>query len=137
LEKFKEATGYEEWLDFDPEAVREGLENPDKSRIDEMLAFAEKAEREYAAEAAAYEQTPADIAEQARAVYGEPEKMTVLVVEPLKEPYVKQIDPGYKSMQAEVDGTIWNGRSSWAGTGGGSIIHSVNAVYMAVNRASG
>lgn len=106
LEKFKEATGYEEWLDFDPEAVREGLENPDKSRIDEMLAFAEKAEREYAAKAAAYEQTPADIAEQARAVYGEPEEMTVLVVEPLKEPYVKQIDPGYKSMQAEVDGTF-------------------------------
>ena len=106
MEKFKEATGYEKWLDFDPEAVREGLENPDKSRIDEMLAFAEKAEREYAAEAAAYEQTPSDIVEQARAVYGEPEKMTVLVVEPLKEPHVKQIDPGYKSMQAEVDGTF-------------------------------
>ena len=106
LEKFKEATGYEEWLDFDPEAVREGLENPDKSRIDEMLAFAEKAEREYAAAAAAYEQTPADIAEQARAVYGELEKMTVLVVEPLKEPYVKQIAPGYRSMQAEVDGAF-------------------------------
>ena len=106
LEKFKEATGYEEWLDFDPEAVRDGLENPDKSRIDEMLAIAEKAEREYAAKAAAYEQTPADIAEQARTVYGEPEKMTVLVVEPLKEPYVKEIASGYKSMQAEVDGTI-------------------------------
>lgn len=106
LEKFKEATGYEEWLDFDPEAVREGLENPDKSRIDEMLAFAEKAEREYAAKASAYEQTPADIAEQAQAVYGEPEKMTVLVVDPLKEPYVKQIAPGYRSMQAEVDGTF-------------------------------
>lgn len=106
LEKFKEATGYEEWLDFDPDTVREGLENPDKSHIDEMLAFAEKAEREYAAKAAAYEQTPADIAEQARAVYGEPEKMTVLVVEPLKEPYVKQIAPGYRSMQAEVDGTF-------------------------------
>ena len=106
LEKFKETTGYEEWLDFDPEAVREGIENPDKSRIDEMLAFAEKAERDYAAEAAAYEQTPADIVEQARAVHGEPEKMTVLVVEPLKEPYVKQIAPGYKSMQAEVDGAF-------------------------------
>ena len=106
LEKFKEATGYEEWLDFDPEAVREGIENPDKSRIDEMLAFAEKAERDYAAEAAAYEQTLSDIVEQARAVYGDPEKMTVLVVEPLKEPYVKQIAPGYKSMQAEVNGTF-------------------------------
>ena len=32
--------------------------------------------------------------------------MTVLVVEPLKEPYVKQIEPGYKSIQAEVDGTF-------------------------------
>ena len=106
LEKFKEATGYEEWLDFDPDTVREGLENPDKSRIDEMLAFAEKVEREYAAEAAAYEQTPSDIVEQARAVYGDPEKMTVLVVEPLKEPYVKQIAPGCKSMQAEVDGAF-------------------------------
>ncbi len=106
LEKFKEATGYEEWLDFDPDTVREGIENPDKSRIDEMLAFAEKAEREYAAKAAAYAQPPADIAEQAQAVYGEPEKMTVLVVEPLKEPYVKQIAPGYRSMQAEVDGTF-------------------------------
>ena len=106
LEKFKEATGYEEWLDFDPATVQEGIENPDKSRIDEMLAFAEKAEREYAAEAAAYEQTPSDIVEQAQAVYGEPEKMTVLVVEPLKEPYVRQIEPGYKSMQAEVDGTV-------------------------------
>ena len=44
------------------------MENPDKSRIDEMLAFAEKAEREYMAEAAAYVQTPADITEQAQAV---------------------------------------------------------------------
>lgn len=33
-----------------------------------MLAFAEQAEREYAAQAAAYVQTPADIVEQARAV---------------------------------------------------------------------
>ncbi len=106
LEKFKEATGYEEWLDFDPDTVREGIENPDKSRIDEMLAFAEKAEREYAAKAAAYAQPPADIAEQAQAVYGEPEKMTVLVVEPLKEPYFKQTAPGHRSMQAEVDGTF-------------------------------
>lgn len=44
------------------------MENPDKSRIDEMLTFAEKAEREYMAEAAAYVQTPADIAEQAQTV---------------------------------------------------------------------
>ena len=68
IEKFKDATGYEEFLDFDQAEVKAALENPDKSRIDEMLAFAEKAEREYMAEAAGYVQTPADIAEQAQAV---------------------------------------------------------------------
>ena len=68
LEKFKDATGYEECLDFDPAEVRAALQNPDRSRVDEMLSFAEQAEREYAAEAAAYVQTPADIVEQARAV---------------------------------------------------------------------
>ena len=68
IEKFKDATGYEEFLDFDPAEVKAALENPDKSRIDEMLAFAEKAEREYMAEAAAYVQTPADIAGQAQTV---------------------------------------------------------------------
>ena len=68
IEKFKDATGYEEFLDFDPAEGKAALENPDKSRIDEMLTFAEKAEREYMAEAAAYVQTPADIAEQAQTV---------------------------------------------------------------------
>ena len=72
IEKFKDATGYEEFLDFDPAEVKAALEDPDKSRIDEMLAFAEKAEREYMAEAVGYVQTPADIAEQARAAQGEP-----------------------------------------------------------------
>ena len=68
IEKFKDATGYEEFLDFDPAEVKAALEDPGKSRVDEMLAFAEKAGREYAAEAAAYVQTPAAIVEQARAV---------------------------------------------------------------------
>ena len=72
IEKFKDATGYEEFLDFDPAEVKAALEDPDKSRVDEMLAAAEKAEREYAAEAAAYVQTPAAIVEQARAAQGEP-----------------------------------------------------------------
>ena len=71
IEKFKDATGYEEFLDFDPAEVKAALDDPDKSRIDEMLAFAEKAEREYAAEAAAYAQTPADIVAQARAAQGD------------------------------------------------------------------
>ena len=72
IEKFKDATGYEEFLDFDPAEVKAVLEDPDRSRVDEMLAAAEKAEREYAAEAAAYAQTPAAIVEQARAAQGEP-----------------------------------------------------------------
>ena len=67
IEKFKDATGYEEFLDFDPAEVKAALEDPDRSRVDEMLAAAEKAEQEYAAEAAAYAQIPADIVAQARA----------------------------------------------------------------------
>ena len=72
IEKFKDATGYEEFLDFDPAEVKAALEDPNRSRVDEMLAAAEKAEREYAAEAAAYAQTPAAIVEQARTAQGEP-----------------------------------------------------------------
>ncbi len=34
------------------------------------------------------------------------EKMTVLVVEPMKEPYVKEINPDLHSLQAEVGGDI-------------------------------
>ena len=50
IEKFKDATGYEEFLDVDPAAIREAIQNPDKSHVDEMLAFAEQAGREYEAE---------------------------------------------------------------------------------------
>ena len=35
-----------------------------------------------------------------------PEKLTVLVVEPMKKPYVKEIDPGLHALQAEVGGDI-------------------------------
>ena len=92
LEKFKEAVGYEAYLDVDPQVIREAIENPDQSHVDEMLAFAEQANREYEAE-----------------LYGQqaaPEKLTVLVVEPMKEPYVKEIDPGLHALQAEVGGDI-------------------------------
>lgn len=34
------------------------------------------------------------------------EKMTILVVEPEKPPYIKEINPGLESLQAEVDGYI-------------------------------
>lgn len=92
IEKFKDATGYEECLDVDPQAIREAIENPDQSHVDETLSFAEQANREYEAE-----------------LYGQqaaPEKLTVLVVEPMKEPYVKEIDPGLHALQAEVGGDI-------------------------------
>ena len=50
IEKFKNATGYEECLDVDPQAIRKAIENPDQSHVDEMLAFAEQSNREYEAE---------------------------------------------------------------------------------------
>lgn len=92
IEKFKDATGYEECLDVDPQTIREAIETPDQAHVDEMLSFAEQANREYEAE-----------------LYGQqamPEKMTVLVVEPMKEPYVKEIDSGLHALQAEVGGDI-------------------------------
>ena len=92
LEKFKDAVGYEVYLDVDPQAIREAIENPDQPHVDEMLSFAEQANREYEAE-----------------LYGQqaaPEKLTVLVVEPMKEPYVKEIDPSLHALQAEVGGDI-------------------------------
>ena len=159
IEKFKDATGYEEFLDFDPAVIKAALEDPDKSYVDEMLAFAEQAGREYEAELSG--QTPAPspddretgetvrtprgtfyVTDMSReqmeaAGYGfhhqsddgkylimgngsrsfairneetqehaAPEKMTVLVVEPMKEPYVKEIAPGLHSLQAEVGGDI-------------------------------
>ena len=92
IEKFKDATGYEECLDVDPQVIREAIENPDQSHVDEMLSFAEQANREYEAE-----------------LYGQqtaPEKLIVLVVETMKEPYVKEIAPGLHALQAEVGGDI-------------------------------
>ena len=69
----------EEFLDFDPAEVKAALDDPEKSHADEMLSAAERAASE---------------------------KMTVLVVEPMKEPYVKEIDPDLHSLQAEVGGDI-------------------------------
>ena len=159
LEKFKEAVGYEAYLDVDPQAIREAIENPDQSHVDEMLTFAEQANREYEAELYGQQAAPTPddretgetvrtprgtfhVTDMSReqmeaAGYGfhhesedgkylimangsrafaipsgaapehtAPEKMTVLVVEPLKEPYVKQIDPGLHALQAEVGGDI-------------------------------
>ena len=159
LEDFKDATGYEEFLDVDPQEIREAIENLDQSHVDEMLAFAEQANREYEAEVYGQQAAPTpddretgetvrtprgtfhvtDMSrEQMEAVgYGfhhesedgkylimangsrafaipngdapehtAPEKLTVLVVEPMKEPYVKEIAPGLHALQAEVGGDI-------------------------------
>ena len=159
IEKFKEATGYEEFLDVDPQAICEAIENPDQSHVDEMLSFAEQANREYEAELYGQQAAPTpddrETGETVRtprgtfhvmdmsreqmeaAGYGfhhesedgkylimangsrafaipngdtpehtAPEKLTVLVVEPMKEPYVKEIHPGLHALQAEVGGDI-------------------------------
>ena len=159
LEDFKDATGYEEFLDVDPQEIREAIENLDQSHVDEMLAFAEQANREYEAELYGQQAAPTPddretgetvrtprgtfhVTDMSReqmeaAGYGfhhesedgkylimangsrafaipsgdtpehtAPEKLTVLVVEPMKEPYVKEIDPGLHTLQAEVGGDI-------------------------------
>ena len=159
IEKFKDATGYEEFLDVDPQAIREAIKNPDQSHVDEMLSFAEQANREYEAELYGQQAAPTPddretgetvrtprgtfhVTDMSReqmeaAGYGfhhesedgkylimangsrafaipsgaapehtAPEKLTVLVVEPMKEPYVKEIAPGLHALQAEVGGDI-------------------------------
>lgn len=159
LEKFKEAVGYEAYLDVDPQVIREAIENPDQSHVDEMLAFAEQANREYEAELYGQQAVPTpddrETGETVRTPRGTfhvtdmsreqmeaagygfhhesedgkylimsngsrafaipngdapehtvPEKLTVLVVEPMKEPYVKEIAPGLHALQAEVGGDI-------------------------------
>lgn len=159
IEKFKDATGYEEFLDVDPQAIREAIENPNQSHVDEMLSFAEQANREYEAELYGQQAAPTPddretgetvrtprgtfhVTDMSReqmeaAGYGfhhesedgkylimangsrafaitsgdtpehtAPEKLTVLVVEPMKEPYVKEIAPGLHALQAEVGGDI-------------------------------
>lgn len=93
LDKFKEATGYEEWLDIDPAKVREGLENPDTAHIDEMLSFAKRAEQEYADQAEAFVQTPKDIVEQARAVYGEPDTFSIYQLKSVDETLDYRFEP--------------------------------------------
>ena len=81
VSSYKELIGYEEYLDLDPDALRRAIENPDSSRVDEMLSFAVKAEQEYAAEAEAYVRTPEDIIRQAQAIQGYPETAKELAVD--------------------------------------------------------
>ena len=121
LEKFKEASGYEEVLDVSPEPTPDDRETGETVRTPRGTFHVTDMSREQM-EAAGYgfhhqseDGNYLIMANGSRAFAiwnGEaqeqaaPEKMTVLVVEPRKEPYVKEIDPGLHSLQAEVGGDI-------------------------------
>jgi len=61
---------------------------------------------EYNAYIYAYDREMLDMFLQPQQEVQQEESITVLVVEPEKVPYVKEIDPGLKSLQNEVDGWI-------------------------------
>ena len=121
LEKFKEASGYEEVLDVSPEPTPDDRETGETVRTPRGTFYVTDMSREQM-EAAGYgfHHQSEDgkylvMANGSRAFaiqngeaqeHAAPEKMTVLVVEPRKEPYVKEIDPGLHSLQAEVGGDI-------------------------------
>ena len=121
LAKFKEASGYEEVLDVSPEPTPDDRETGETVRTPRGTFHVTDMSREQM-EAAGYgfhhqseDGNYLIMANGSRAFAiwnGEaqeqaaPEKMTVLVVEPRKEPYVKEIDPGLHSLQAEVGGDI-------------------------------
>ena len=121
LEKFKEASGYEEVLDVTPESTPDALETGETVRTPRGTFYVTDMSREQM-EAAGYgfhhqseDGNYLIMGNGSRAFairngeaqeHAAPEKMTVLVVEPMKEPYVKEIDPGLHSLQAEVGGDI-------------------------------
>ena len=119
LEKFKETSGYEEVLDVSPEPTPDDRETGETVRTPRGTFHVTDMSREQM-EAAGYgfHHQSEDgkylvMANGSRAIqnseaqeHAAPEKMTVLVVEPRKEPYVKEIDPGLHSLQAEVGGDI-------------------------------
>ena len=61
---------------------------------------------EYNAYIYAYDREMLDMFLEPQQEVQQEEPITVLVVEPEKVPYVKEIDPGLKSLQSEVDGWI-------------------------------
>ena len=121
LEKFKEASGYEEVLDVSPEPTPDDRETGETVRTPRGTFYVTDMSREQM-EAAGYgfHHQSEDgkylimgngsrsfaIQNGEAQEHAAPEKMTVLVVEPRKEPYVKEIDPGLHSLQAEVGGDI-------------------------------
>ena len=121
LEKFKEASGYEEVLDVAPEPTPDDRETGETVRTPRGTFYVTDMSREQM-EAAGYgfhhqseDGNYLIMGNGSRAFairngeaqeHAAPEKMTVLVVEPMKEPYVKEIDPGLHALQAEVGGDI-------------------------------
>ena len=121
LEKFKEASGYEEVLDVAPEPTPDDRETGETVRTPRGTFYVTDMSREQM-EAAGYgfHHQSEDgkylimgngsrsfaIQNGEAQEHAAPEKMTVLVVEPMKKPYVKEIDPGLHSLQAEVGGDI-------------------------------
>ena len=121
LEKFKEASGYEEVLDMAPELTPDDRETGETVRTPRGTFHVTDMSREQM-EAAGYgfhhqsedgNYLIRGNGSRAFAIrngeaqeHAAPEKMTVLVVEPMKEPYVKEIDPGLHALQAEVGGDI-------------------------------
>ena len=121
LKKFKEASGYEEVLDVSPEPTPDDRETGETVRTPRGTFYVTDMSREQM-EAAGYgfhhqseDGNYLIMGNGSRAFairngeaqeHAAPEKITVLVVEPRKEPYVKEIDPGLHSLQAEVGGDI-------------------------------
>ena len=121
LEKFKEASGYEEVLDMAPELTPDDRETGETVRTPRGTFYVTDMSREQM-EAAGYgfhhqseDGNYLIMGNGSRAFairngeapeHAAPEKMMVLVVEPMKEPYVKEIDPGLHALQAEVGGDI-------------------------------
>ena len=121
LEKFKEASGYEEVLDVAPEPTPDDRETGETVRTPRGTFYVTDMSREQM-EAAGYgfhhqseDGNYLIMGNGSRAFairngeaqeHAAPEKMTVLVVEPMKEPYVKEIDPVLHALQAEVGGDI-------------------------------
>ena len=121
LEKFKEASGYEEVLDVSPEPTPDDRETGETVRTPRGTFYVTDMSREQM-EAAGYgfhhqseDGNYLIMGNGSRAFairngeaqeHAAPEKMMVLVVEPMKEPYVKEIDPGLHALQAEVGGDI-------------------------------
>ena len=121
LEKFKEASGYEEVLDVSPEPTPDDRETGETVRTPRGTFYVTDMSREQM-EAAGYgfhhqseDGNYLIMGNGSRAFairngeaqeHAAPEKMMILVVEPMKEPYVKEIDPGLHALQAEVGGDI-------------------------------